>query len=73
MSEQDRDRHPPKGRPTEDGMAEDGTKGPEKHAPRRAEEQKDSTPERPIRPDEEAGESVEQLEDPPQAEGERGS
>lgn len=45
----------------------------EAHGPRRAEEQDGTAPERPIRPDEEVGESIDQLEEPPQAEGERDS
>lgn len=50
--------------------AEDRT-ADQKLAPRTVEEQDAPEPERPTRPDEEAEMAVHQLDDPPQAEGER--
>lgn len=40
-------------------------------SPKRAAQQNKSEPERPVRPDEEAGVSIPELENPPQAEGQR--
>lgn len=45
--------------------------GEHEETPRSADQQAAPEPERPVRPDEEAEESVDQLEDPPQAEGDR--
>ncbi len=44
----------------------------ERKSPRTAEEQDAPQPERMVTPQEEAGQDIEQLEDPPQAEGTRG-
>lgn len=43
----------------------------EAKSPKTAKEQDAPEPERPITPDEEAGQDIEELDDPPQAEGER--
>lgn len=45
----------------------------EKRSPQRAEEQDEPKPERPMNPQEEAGQSIQELDDPPQAEGDRES
>lgn len=44
---------------------------PERKAPKTAEEQDAPEPERPRKPVEEAGQAPHQVEDPPQAEGDR--
>jgi hypothetical protein len=44
-----------------------------KTSPIRSDEQEFPAPERPINPDEEAGQSIQELDDPPQAEGDRES
>jgi hypothetical protein len=54
----------------QDDTSEDRT-ADRKLAPRTVEEQDAPEPERPTRPDEEADMAVHQLDDPPQAEGER--
>lgn len=54
-------------------MTEERTRKPDKAttSPRRADQQDQPEPERPVRPDEEAGQSIEELDEPPQAEGPR--
>lgn len=50
---------------------EDRTGSPAKDVPRTAREQDPPEPERPLKPAEEAGMAPHQVDDPPQAEGER--
>jgi hypothetical protein len=52
-------------------MRSDERSGEPEKNPRSASEQDQPEPERPVTPQEEAAESIQELEDPPQAEGDR--
>lgn len=56
---------------TDERKDRDRSKDPERRPPRSLREQDPSEPERPRRPAEDAGVAPHQLEDPPQAEGDR--
>jgi len=53
-------------------MERSGPAGPER-SPRTSREQKSPVPERPTTPQEDAGKSLQEMDDPPRAEGDRDS
>jgi hypothetical protein len=54
---------------TEERYRDETERNQERGAPRRADEQAAPEPERPTTPQEDAGQSIPELEEPPQAEG----
>lgn len=68
MTEKERNRAAPA---PEGSKEEPGAHADQRTSPKRSEEQESPEPERLVTPQEEAGENLEELENPPQAEGPR--